>query len=246
MIKFKKVDYAGINNLYIVHWPHTCVSCGSSTIEDVKPEYTRLMSSIQKKLNNVETTVRTNVKAKLFLCRDCRKEIIIANKIPSKGLRGHGGLAKKLASEPYKQFVNLTSNGVLWVAEGQFKEKITELNPLIEIESGKNPLSELKDKIPKDAEIPEVSAEELDAWPPQFAEEDEIQADTEKVAQLRSAIESDPKIANNWFLLVQELVSQGRCEAAAEVVRNSVKYADMNTVRDMMKVVSKNCEKYKV
>ncbi|MHA1904027.1 MAG: hypothetical protein ACXADL_11275 [Candidatus Thorarchaeota archaeon] len=245
MLKFKKVDFAGATTAYIVHWPHACVSCGSSNIENVSPNFVEIMDSFKANINNAETNLRIYIKSKLFLCRDCRKEILTATKIPSKGLRGHGGLVQKLESDPYRQFICLTKKGEFWCAEGQFKDKLAEINPTLQIHTGKNPLVELKEKIPKDAEIPAVSIEEIDAWPPLEGEDAEPQEDTDQIIQLRNSLREDQSNAENWHILVRELVKLGRCEAAVKALQTAIKYVDRKSIASMMKIVSENCEKFK-
>lgn len=250
MLKFKKVDFAPKDVLHILRWPDACVSCGSNSIADVTPEYIPKVITVKKDVSGTETRFWYKVKAKLYLCMECRQEILTAKEIPSKGFRGHGDLIEKLLNDPYGSFLGMHHEGGVAIAEGPFLDELISLNPENTLYKMKNPLVELRKKLPKDAEIAPVSMEVVSAWNlPKEPRKDALlpQAeDPENIQELKKRLNDEPEIGDNWIQLVQGLISSGDCKGAAITVMLSEQAfnhftLNLQTVEKLRQIAEENC-----
>ncbi|MHA1906097.1 MAG: tetratricopeptide repeat protein [Candidatus Thorarchaeota archaeon] len=242
MLKITK--YASQFDLYILKWPKACMACGSTNLDKISPRYKTIdsrnvrTSGVATIGGETKTTVNTMMKTKLFLCYNCKKEIHTAVKIPSKGSRGHGELAKKLKDGPYDQFVTLGKNGRVWIAEGPYLEMIMELNPELNPLKGKNPLMEMRKKIPKDAVITEGEFDFED----EGVEQSSLDEDSE-IQYLKEMIDEEPRNYQSWTNLGMELAVKGRCDEAKDALQQAVGLAsDPSEIMDALKVVEEHCK----
>ena len=243
IVVLKITKYASQLDLYILKWPNACMACGSTNLDKISPRYKTIDSSkvrssgVASLGGETKTTVNIMIKMKLFLCFDCKKEIHTAAKIPSKGFRGHGDLVQKLKNEPYEQFVTLTDSGHVWIAESPFLEMMLELNPELKPKKGKNPLVELRKKIPKDAVITNVEFDFED----ESVDQSTLSDDSE-IRYLKELIDEEPRNYQSWTNLAMELAAKGRCDEAKDALQQAVSFAsEPSQLMDALKVIEEHC-----
>lgn len=264
MLKITK--YASQFDLYILKWPKACMSCGSTNVDNVTPRYKTVDSQHIKTSGlaglggETKTTVKTMMKMKLYLCLDCRQEILKLSKIQHKKFEKAQHKALGLRANPYDEFIGLKNDGRVVIADSAYIELMKELNPDLKPEKMKNPLVELRKEVPKDAEIPAVTLEEIESHierdiiaaekeearvAAELEEEDyeSTSEDDEELIQLKQNFEQSPRDYDRIKDLAIALGKRNRCKEIGNYLKVSQSAGwDMKKLPELLKILKEYCE----